>query len=772
MADLRVEMADEANALAGDLAELIARETASLDAVVAFAEIEHDDPVSMGPELERFAASLLDEGETIQSVQVAPDSVLEYVYPIEGNEAALGLDLLADPERRAVLVPTIESGETSVQGPVELVQGGLGLLVRKPIYRDDGSFYGFAAILLDWDRVVEVSGIDEPPEGVLTGTRVGDGRVVAGSPEAFLQSPVIEPIHVGFTNTVWEVAARPVDGWASSAPSTVRIWALSLVLATVAALFVHEVLRRPEVLREEREKAVRELAFVEARYQATVRHAAVGVMITDADGRIVYANPALHRIADLPDDSLKGVLAHDLIHPNDVGPHYARVARLRLGATEVESDVRVAGSTERLVRAIVTMISGARGDDLYVSIIEDVTERRQAEQDLARSEARFRQLFEQAPIAIQREDYSRAVAEFDEMKRAGVTDIRAYLEESTERLRHLLGLVRIIDANAASQLLQGHLEDANGDLTLLDHESPPALGTFLDTLVAVWNGESHLEQSVETVDEDGSPMFLDVRWTTPMEDGRPDYSRMLVTIADITELREVQHQLESLIESKDRFVASVAHELRTPLTAVVGFAQELRNEQLLYSPREIEEFHELIATHSLELSNIIEDLLVWARADIGEVRVDPTPIELGAQVRESLASVKGLEAELEEPDGPIEGLADPNRLRQIVRNLATNAIRYGGEDVRVVVYREGGDAVVDVSDDGPKLTKRDREQIFEPYVRSTSETVTPGSIGLGLSVSRSLARAQDGDLVCLREDDRNVFRLTLPLARAKTAAAV
>lgn len=769
VSDLRAELTEEAHLRAQSLADLIARETGSVDSLVAFVEVIKDDPETMTERLGAFAFQLMDRARTIRSVQVAPDSILEYVYPVAGNEAAVGLDLMADPDRRALLLPVIETGETVVQGPVELVQGGLGLLVRKPIYNEDGSFYGFAAILLDWLRVVEISGIEKQSDGLIVGTREGTGRVIAGSPMAFTGEPEIHSLRVGFTETVWQVALRPAGGWPTDSPSTPYIWVLGTAVAVIAALFTNEVLRRPEVLRAEREKVKNELAFAEARYQATVKHAAVGVVITDIEGRIVDANPAFYRIADRPDGSLKGVMSRELIHPDDAAQHFARMSRLTRGAAEVESEVRVSGQNDRLVRSIVTMISGSSGDDLFVAIIEDITERRQAEQELAVSEARFRQLFEQAPIAIQQEDYSLAVAEFEKMKAAGIIDLRRYVDGSKERLMHILGLVRIVDANAASGFLQGHLENSAGEPTLLDRESAPAIETFIDTLEAVWNGEPHLEQSVETVDADGSLLYLDVRWNTPLVDGRPDYSRMMVTISNISELRETQRRLEDLMESKDRFVASVAHELRTPLTAVVGFAQELKNEQLLYSEREKEEFRELIALHSVELSNIIEDLLVWARADIGEVKVHLGPTNIAHNVRMTLTSIDGLDVELDEPDGEVAGFADASRLRQIVRNLATNAVRYGGADVQVAVYRANGEAIVDFSDDGPKLSKHDIRRIFEPYYRSDGQRSMPGSIGLGLSVSRSLAWAQGGDLVCLRENDRNVFRLSLPLVREAAA---
>jgi signal transduction histidine kinase len=409
------------------------------------------------------------------------------------------------------------------------------------------------------------------------------------------------------------------------------------------------------------------------------------------------------------------------------------------------------------------MIEGTE-EPLFVSTVEEVTDQREAEAALADSESRFRQLYEQAPIAIQREDHSSVIEEFARLRTEGITDIRKYLKDSDQITREILARVKIIDANPAARELQGHLEQSEGQLTLLDRYTDPSVDTFVETLAAIWEGKTSLDQFVETIAPDGSARFLDLRWHVPLIDGEPDYSRVMVTIADITELREAQRRLEDLIESKDRFLASVAHELRTPLTAVVGFAQELKDELHLYGESEKEEFRELIAFHSAELSHVIEDLLVWARGDVGEVRVYPERIDLADAVRRSVNATPGLELEITEPEGKVEALADPARLRQIVRNLTTNAMRYGGSKVSVQVRRVDGEACLEVMDNGPRMDSADMNRIFEPYTRSDAVTAAPGSIGLGLTVSRTLARLQDGDVVCVREGDYNVFRVTLPLA--------
>jgi two-component system sensor histidine kinase/response regulator len=765
LSNVRSGITAEADALARNISDVIARETAAVDTLAAFVEITRDHPTRMASDFPIFAAALIDSAETIRSVQLAPDSIIRLVAPLEGNEEAVDLDLLADLDRKALLEPAIRDGTTVVQGPVELVQGGLGILVRSPIYNDDGSYWGLAAILLDWHSVAALTDLDDPGKNVIAAARLPESEhVLAGDEAAFDGEPIIRTVRIGATDTTWEIAVQPSAGWPSGAKETPLIWIAGVLLGLVSAIAAYAFAKRPEALRQERAKALRELAAAEARYQAVFEHAGLGIAITDTSGRFLSLNPAINTLTGRSDITLEGTVATDLVHPDDRQSHNALVQQLYFGNTDVVmSEVRIDGAENRWVRINMTMID--RDDEqLFVSTVEDVTDRREAEAALADSESRFRQLFEQAPIAIQREDHSSVIEEFARLRSEGVTDIREYLEASNQATREILAGVRIVDANPAARELQGHLEQSEGQLTLLDRYTDPSIDTFVETLAAIWEGKTSLDQSVETIAPDGSARFLDLRWYVPLVDGQPDYSRVMVTIADITELREAQRRLEDLIESKDRFLASVAHELRTPLTAVVGFAQELKDDLQLYGEPEKEEFRELIAFHSAEISHIIEDLLVWAREDVGEVRVNPERIDLADAVRRSVQAIPGLSIEVTEPDGKVEAFADPARLRQIVRNLTTNAVRYGGSDVSVQVRRVNGEACVEVMDDGPRMDSADMSRIFEPYTRSDAVTAAPGSIGLGLTVSRSLARLQDGDLVCVREGTYNVFRVTLPPA--------
>lgn len=220
-------------------------------------------------------------------------------------------------------------------------------------------------------------------------------------------------------------------------------------------------------------------------------------------------------------------------------------------------------------------------------------------------------------------------------------------------------------------------------------------------------------------------------------------------------------RLEELLDSKDAFVASVSHELRTPLTVVTGMAIELADQWASLSDEELAEFTGMLVDQSQDMADLIEDLLIAARANVGNVTVRMEPVMLAAHVESVLAghqSEPGKTFTSSLHEGIVD--ADPVRVRQILRNLVTNAIRYGGPNVDVVMSSTSGAHVVEVIDDGRGIPIEDQERIFQAYERAHSIVGQPGSVGLGLTVSRTLADLMGGSLT-YRFDGRSRFRLEL-----------
>ncbi len=238
-------------------------------------------------------------------------------------------------------------------------------------------------------------------------------------------------------------------------------------------------------------------------------------------------------------------------------------------------------------------------------------------------------------------------------------------------------------------------------------------------------------------------------------------SQLEDSLAQVTELKE---QLEGLVRSKDDFLAAVSHELRTPLTAVVGLAHELRD-QTSDQDDEMGEFVGIIAEQSGELANLVEDLLTAARADTGNLEVVAKRLDVASELEAALGGVMAAARQVAIDVPPrLSVFADPVRLRQIVRNLIVNAHRYGGTDVRIEAKPGSGVVVIVVSDDGEGVPAGLEELIFGRYERGGASVTQPGSVGIGLAVSRELAELMGGALTYERAAGRTRFVLRLPAA--------
>lgn len=238
----------------------------------------------------------------------------------------------------------------------------------------------------------------------------------------------------------------------------------------------------------------------------------------------------------------------------------------------------------------------------------------------------------------------------------------------------------------------------------------------------------------------------------------------VVAFSDETERFRYERQLEAALRSKDEFIASIAHELRTPLTAVVGFADVLRDR---WQQMEDDEFGDMvgyISREAAEVGYLVDDLLVAARADLGRVTLRPELVDLAGEARKVLEGWRQGTLQHVEVDVQRDGLvfADPARVRQILRNLLTNALKYGGQNVAVSVGGEDGFRFVEVVDDGGGVSLDQAEAIFEPYARAHDHPGLTASLGLGLAISRRLAQAMGGHLTYQRVDGRTRFRLALP----------
>ena len=116
-----------------------------------------------GAEFDRLAGLMMENKDAIEAYELAPDGVVESVYPYEKNKKAIGLNMLEMDERKAEAEKAKESGEYTIAGPFELKQGGVGVIIFDPIYVDD-EFWGFSMLVLNWDSFLSELHIDKLQE--------------------------------------------------------------------------------------------------------------------------------------------------------------------------------------------------------------------------------------------------------------------------------------------------------------------------------------------------------------------------------------------------------------------------------------------------------------------------------------------------------------------------------------------------------------------------------------------------------------------------------
>lgn len=390
------------------------------------------------------------------------------------------------------------------------------------------------------------------------------------------------------------------------------------------------------------------------------------------------------------------------------------------------------------------------------------------------SGSRFLNLFERAPVSLWEEDYSGVGVWLDGLRAQGVVDLRTHLVEHPEVLREGMSHIEVVRVNhAAAAFLE--VDDPTALVGPLKPETFPddALPSMLAQFEAIWNGVDHVSVEVRrgyTVQ--GNPLDGLLHWAVPRRFGKPDLSRVIVSVVDVTEMNDTLRDLERSLKSKDELIATVSHELRTPLTTVVGLSAELSDAYDQFTKEEARDLLRMVADQSIEVATIVEDLLVAARAESGSLKVSSEPVDLHLEAKTTL---RGLEIE-EEVDCHTMGVvstvtADSGRVRQIMRNLLVNARRYGTSPIRVIV-RDAGDHVnVEVRDRGEAIPMEERQAIFERYYRARQTPGVTASVGLGLTVSRELARIMGGELTYDHDGTESVFTLTLPQVTPAAQAA-
>ncbi|MEW5928651.1 MAG: ATP-binding protein [Gemmatimonadota bacterium] len=241
-----------------------------------------------------------------------------------------------------------------------------------------------------------------------------------------------------------------------------------------------------------------------------------------------------------------------------------------------------------------------------------------------------------------------------------------------------------------------------------------------------------------------------------------------------SEAEAARAEAETANRAKADFLASMSHELRTPLNAIGGYVELV--EMGIHGPVTEAQRGALARVKASQhhLLTLIDDVLAFARLEAGRIELDLRPhaaCELVGSVEPlvaPLADARGIALSVRECDPSLRLLGDEERVRQILLNLVGNAIKFtpAGGWVRMTCGRDGEWAHVSVRDSGPGIAPEKQQAIFDPFIQVDRRFSNPREgVGLGLAISRDLARAMGGDLgVSSAPGEGSTFTLRLPRA--------
>jgi signal transduction histidine kinase len=239
----------------------------------------------------------------------------------------------------------------------------------------------------------------------------------------------------------------------------------------------------------------------------------------------------------------------------------------------------------------------------------------------------------------------------------------------------------------------------------------------------------------------------------------------------VESFREMSIRLQQLEEWRALSLAGVTHELKTPVTSIKGLVMAVRDD--IVSPEEAKEFLDIALKESERMERMVADLLDYNAMSAGSVAVRRERIDLNLLVGEIVYQWKiayedkSPEIELHTPSGTLYTIGDALRIQQIMVNLLNNGLQAAASDQAAVFHirlrAEENNLFVDIQDNGTGISKEDQPKIFERFYRGEIKKRRTRGLGLGLTYSRLLARAQGGDLTLISSSpEGSLFTVALP----------
>ncbi|WP_462170539.1 ATP-binding protein [Pseudoalteromonas xiamenensis] len=726
----------------------------------------------------KIAAPLFDHSQILRNIGAAPDMVITWMYPLKGNEKAIGLDYNKVPVQREAALQAKNSKSIVLAGPLKLVQGGEALIARVPVFETESNqFWGLLSVVIDIEKLYNAVDLQTLQDRFNVGLRKidnvnnDDKGFFLGSTNLLNKDALVLKINLP-NQQDWELYAYPKAGWKADSAS---LWSFRLTLLTFLCLFTAAFVFLNRIIKQIQDNE---------QHLNTMSHLAeVGAWSVDMRTQEVFCSEVTKAIFETPSNFQPGWL--NSVDFFEQGLHRRRIQEFMDRAIKLaqpfEDEFLITTDKGNMrwisIKAFPRVEKGRTVE--VVGSLQNIDARKKIELEhdkIARHNELLARITTHEALLGNQLDLAHQL--ITDAVCSGLAAARSTVWLFDENKQHLIPTAfSHTKAKAWEQFPPWRANALKKLFETIEKEELIALPDARKNAISEPLVEHYLNpfeiQSlyISPIVHHGKAVgILNVEYNVPNPNWTPSDTRFIKALAVVLgslyanketlkskQLALVQKELaEQSAKMKAEFLASMSHEIRTPMNGILGMMTVLQQTELTSSQR-----HQIhLAQSSAEsLLTIINDILDFSKIEAGKVEIDHVDVDLVSLLSETIESF-ALKAEekqtLLEFDCRnlqiAQAKTDPHRLRQVLNNLLSNAVKFTeqGKIILTCYSEQNADETrlwCSVEDTGIGIAKEKLATIFDSFTQADSSTTRKyGGTGLGLSIASQLCELLGGSL--------------------------
>lgn len=678
---------------------------------------------------EAVSKQLIKSNPLVSVVQMVPNGVIKYIYPLNGNEAALDLNILNVADLKKEAKESINTQKVYFAGPLKLRQGGIGIVGRLPVYHNN-SFWGFTAVIVKLETLLETSGINSlnHPNYYF---QVSKKNPITYKEQFFLPSKtsLSKSHYVSQEITDSDIKLYLVDKKAPLVyPEILFSSILGLIVAALFGVLTTKLLKKPEELRYLLKKQEEKLLKNEMKFKTIIDQAPIGfAIINTRSGNVMEANKKYCDMFGFNFEEIKQMDVTSLTHPNDLAKILEYIKSLDEGKiTEFSMEKRCITKTGEVIwvnLSVSQLFESNEKPTSHIAFVKDITERKEAEALIEKSQARFKSLIDTIDGIVWEYDLETKSSTF-----------------ISKKIENLLGYL-VEEYSESPEFWEDHIHPEDREFALA---------------LSAKENKNHVNHDYEyrMLKKNGEIIWVRDIINYVFENGKPVISRGIMI--DITIMKEAEknlsNSLQLVTEQNKRllnFSYIVSHNLRSHTSNIESIISLIESAE---SEEERNEMMQLLKSVSNSLDETMKHLneVVNINTNINLVikplnlinYIDKTKEVLSEQI---LSNKVTLTTNIPE-DATIN--YNSAYLESILYNLISNAIRYRHPQRKPIIsinlYQQNDKTIIEVSDNGIGIDLvRNADKIFGMYKTFSSNS---DARGIGLFITKNQVDAMGGSI--------------------------